>query len=362
LVVSGVSDTRLCEQAHKQKDYCVRLSMLLGMSTPAPQSPVVVYGANGFIGRNLLLALSGQGVDTIAVSRSIDPTFTASLSAVVRCVQQDFTDTDELFDKVVPRAPVTHVLLVSDSVPSTWTRTPSREVSRNLLSHVRFLERLKSTDRVVFLSSGGTVYGVPALRRPLRECDATEVPISAYGLTKLTIEKYLAYTARTVGFDHVTLRPSNPVGPWTRSRASQGFVSVLLRNYLADRPTPVWGDGSTTRDYHDVRDLAGAIITMCRQEELGGEVFNVGSGLGRTLNEIVALVRETLDIDPVVEMEDERGVDAPYNVLDSSHIRRTTGWKPHYDFEKTIRDTWAFMLSEQADFADGFTTNVASEE
>lgn len=329
---------------------------------PAPQSPVVVYGANGFIGRNLLLALSGQGVETIAVSRSFDTAFTDSLSGRIRCVRHDFSDTDGLFDSVVPRQPATHVLLVSDSVPSTWTQTPSREVSGNLLSHVRFFERLQSADRVIFLSSGGTVYGVPVLRRPLRECDATAVPISAYGVTKLAIEKYLDFSARIVGFDHVTLRPSNPVGSWTKSNASQGFISVLLRNYLAGRPTHVWGDGSTTRDYLDVRDLADAVVTMCRREELGGEVFNVGTGLGRTLNEVVALVRETLDIDPIVEMDAERGVDAPYNVLDPTHIKQAIGWKPHYDFETTIRDTWAFMLAEHAEPAVGLNTNVASEE
>lgn len=332
------------------------------VSASESQQPIVVYGANGFVGRNLLLALSGHGINTIAVSRSFDPSFTASLSDVVRCVEHDFSNTDTLFDTVVPRDSATHVLLVSDSVPSTWTQTPSCEVSGNLLSHVRFLERLKSTDRVVFLSSGGTVYGVPALHRPLRECDATAVPISAYGVTKLTIEKYLEFTARIVGFDHVILRPSNPVGPWAKSNASQGFVSAVLRNYLAGRATHIWGDGSTTRDYLDVRDLADAIVTMCRQEELGGEVFNVGTGLGRTLNEVVALVRETLDIDPIIEMDDERGVDAPYNVLDCSRVKQAIGWKPHYEFETTIRDTWAFMLSGHAECALGRNTNVAGEE
>jgi len=200
---------------------------------------------------------------------------------------------------------------------------------------------------VVFFSSGGTVYGVSAARRPLRECDATAIPISAYGLTKLTIEKYLEFTARTVGFDHVTLRPSNPVGPWAQSNASQGFVSVLLQNHLAGRPTCIWGDGTTTRDYHDVRDLVNAVVTICMQESLNGEIFNIGSGIGRTLNSLVDLVRETLAINPVVMFDQKRDVDAPYNVLDCSHIFSTIGWKPKYDFPTTIRNTWAFMQNRE---------------
>ena len=312
------------------------------MSESGRQRPVVVYGANGFIGRNLLLALSELGIETTAVSRSFDSAFTDRLASVIRFVVSDFGDTARLIDEAVPPGGANHVMLVSDSVPSTWSRKPSCEVAGNLLSHVRFFERLRSVDRVIFLSSGGTVYGAPDVRRPLRESDSG-VPISAYGVTKLATEEYLAFMARVVGFSHVTLRPSNPVGPWVKSKASQGFVSVLLRNYLAGRPTCIWGDGTTTRDYHDVRDLVSAIVASCQLGSPDGEIFNVGSGVGRTLNSVVDLVRETLAIDPVVLFDQARDVDAAYNVLDCSRIFETIGWQPQYDFQTTIRDTWAFM-------------------
>lgn len=312
------------------------------VSGACSQRPVVVYGANGFIGRNLLLTLCELGIETTAVSRSFNEMFTDRLSNAIHFVKSDFCDTDRLVDTVVPPGGATHVMLVSDSVPSTWSKKPSREVSGNLLSHVRFFERLRPVDRVIFLSSGGTVYGAPNVRRPLRESDAG-LPISAYGVTKLAIEEYLAFLARGAGFSHVILRPSNPVGPWVKSDASQGFVGVLLQNYLAGRPTRIWGDGTATRDYHDVRDLVNAVVAVCLNESLDRETFNVGSGIGRTLNSVVELVRETLVIDPVVLFEQERDVDAPYNVLNCSHIFETLGWKPQYDFRTTIADTWRFM-------------------
>jgi len=90
-----------------------------------------------------------------------------------------------------------------------------------------------------------------------------------------------------------------------------------------------------------------AVVTICMQESLNGEIFNIGSGIGRTLNSLVDLVRETLAINPVVMFDQKRDVDAPYNVLDCSHIFSTIGWKPKYDFPTTIRNTWAFMQKRE---------------
>ena len=313
------------------------------MSTHCLKSPVIVYGANGFIGRNLLLALSDRDIETRAVSRSFDRSFTERLSGNIEYIESDFADTENLFQGIVPESGATHILLVSNSLPSTWTKAPSLEVSENLLPYVRFLERLQAVDRVVFLSSGGTVYGAPAVRRPLREHDTSAIPISAYGMTKLAIEQYLAFAARTFDFDHMILRPSNPVGPWAKPNSAQGFVSVLLENYLYGRTTHIWGDGGTVRDYLDVRDLVDAIISACMQEKLGGEVFNVGSGVGRSLNEVIALVQKTLDLDLAVEIAEGRGVDVPYNVLDCSHIEERLGWRASRDFDRAVLDTWAFL-------------------
>lgn len=306
-------------------------------------TPVIVYGANGFIGRNLCLALSAASIDTIAVSRAFDSAFQQQLGPTVRCVKADFADTESLFADVVPAGGATHVLLVSDSVPSTWSETPSREVSGNLLSHVRFFERLGENDRAIYVSSGGTVYGIPARHAPLKETDAVAVPISAYGVTKLAIEKYLAFTARQKGYDYLTLRPSNPVGPWSHPGAAQGAVSVLIERHLRDEPFQIWGTGEVTRDYLDVRDLSRAMLEIVAMPSLGGQVFNVGSGIGRTLNEVVHAVETTLGIKIDVRRDTERNVDVPYNVLDSTRLKSATGWVPTTEFSDTIRDTFAYL-------------------
>ena len=312
------------------------------MTTPVHHRPVVVYGANGFIGRNLCLRLGQSGAEVIAVSRHFDEGFRRRLPANVRCETADFADTRALRALPGSRGAV-HVMLVSDSVPSTYMDEPSSEVTGNLLSHVRFFEGLEPDNRVVYLSSGGTVYGVPEAQTPITEDQVATNPISAYGVTKLAIEKYLSYTARIRGFDYCVLRPSNPVGPWTRPDSAQGIVSVLLESFLAGRQIHIWGDGSATRDYVDVRDLADAIITVARAAALPNTVYNVGSGIGRSINDVIASVSAALEIAPDVLFEPGRLVDVPYNVLDASRLRRDTGWAPAIEFDNTIRDTWHFI-------------------
>ncbi len=308
-------------------------------------STIVVYGANGFIGRNLCLHLSSLEHKTIAVSRTFDPGFSSQLSDSVTLKAVDFSDLNALWEEVVPATGAIHILLVSNSVPSTFAASPSLEVSGNLLSHVRFLERLSPADRVVFLSSGGTIYGIPSEHRPLKENDAVSVPISAYGVTKFAIEKYLAYVSDLKGFDYVILRPSNPVGPWCRTDSGQGVVGVFLQRYLAGEPITLWGDGSVTRDYIDVRDLARAIEAVAMNRALTGQTYNVGSGIPRTLCEVVSAIESTLDIDLAVQTSEGRAVDVPYNVLDSRRITEATGWRPEFTFEDTIRDTYHYLSS-----------------
>lgn len=308
------------------------------------KGPIVVYGANGFIGRNLCLILSEFDSDVIAVSRSFDPIFKESLGENVDCVVADFFDTSALLKKIdFPSA--THILLVSDSVASTWARTPSKEVSGNLLAHARFFEKKNSSDRIIYISSGGTVYGVQEKQTPISEECLDLKPICAYGLTKFAIEQYLALNARLRGFDYSIIRPANPVGPWSPTKKNQGIVNVTLERHMNGLPINIWGDGKTVRDYIDVRDVAQGIIAVASLSSLNGNVFNIGSGVGHSVTQILSTIENSLKISLALERKKMRSIDVPFNVLDSRKLTEVTGWRPQFNLSESIKDSWDYLSS-----------------
>jgi UDP-glucose 4-epimerase len=209
-------------------------------------------------------------------------------------------------------------------------------VQVNLLGALKVLEaaRLAQVKRVVMVSSGGTVYGVPQ-EVPIPEHHPTD-PTCSYGINKLTIEKYVALYRQLHGLDGVVLRVANPYGERQRLDANQGVVPVFLGKALRGEPLQIWGDGSTVRDFLYVSDVVGALLAAVpyKGEE---RLFNVGSGQGLSLNQLVALLEAQLQQPLTVEYLPSRGFDVPTNVLCIERARRCLGWSPQVAVSEGLR-------------------------
>src|SRR5262249_42060795 len=133
--------------------------------------------------------------------------------------------------------------LVSTTLPKSSNADPVFDVESNVLATIRLLTQAIQTGlkKVVFVSSGGTVYGVPK-QIPILETHATD-PMCSYGITKLSIEKYLHLFHVLHGLDYTVLRLSNPFGEGQRVHASQGAVAVFLGKVLRGETVEIWGDG-----------------------------------------------------------------------------------------------------------------------
>jgi UDP-glucose 4-epimerase len=300
--------------------------------------PCLVLGAGGFIGSHLCQALVQAGARVHGFGRP--PIFPDSLPAM-RFSRGEFTDRVALALAVDGAEIVFHLL--GGTNPEVSNKDPIADLQINTVASVQLLDlcRAAGVRKIVFISSGGTVYGVPAAV-PIAEGAATD-PISAYGINKLMVEKYLQLYAHLGGPRAVTLRVANPYGPFQSPYRRQGLVAALIETVLAGRPVEIWGNGQVVRDFLYVGDLAEAMLAASLYD--GPEtVLNVGSGVGRSVLDVAASVCAALGRDPapVIHMPG-RAADVPVNVLDISRIQAALGWTPRTDWTGGLQRTAAWI-------------------
>ena len=226
--------------------------------------------------------------------------------------------------------------LAGTTLPKTSNDDPVYDVRSNLVDTIQLLKACVAAGvrKVVFASSGGTVYGVPEVV-PIGEDHPTN-PISSYGIVKLATEKYLGLFHHLYGLDYAALRISNPYGPY---QGQQGASSVFLNRIYAGQPISIWGDGGVVRDYLYVSDLIDALVRAA-EVELPERVLNVGSGRGTSLNELVRLMAEVVGEQPAGEYLPARALDVPVSVLEIRRARAELGWSPKTELVEGIARTW----------------------
>jgi UDP-glucose 4-epimerase len=219
-------------------------------------------------------------------------------------------------------------------------------VAESLLPTLHLLEACRDagSGRIIFASSGGTVYGLTD-PQPVDERHPTE-PITAYGINKLACEKYLAMYNRLYQLDTLSLRIANPFGPYQNRERAQGVVGAMLWRALAGEPIRIFGDGTVTRDYIFVGDVVAALLAAAEYRGQG-RLFNIGSGRGRTLREVAASVRALAGSGAApILYEEGRAADVPYNVLDSSAFTAATGWAAKVEWQEGLAATAAWIREE----------------
>lgn len=308
----------------------------------------LVLGGNGFIGSHLVDLLLHEGHGVRVYDRA-DDRFRNRLAEVEYIygelgnqglIRAALTDMDVVFH------------LVNTTIPGTSNADPAFDVQSNVVDTIRLLEECVSAKikRLVFTSSGGTVYGIPQTV-PIPESHPLN-PTCSYGITKLTIEKYLALFGHLYGLECVTLRPSNAYGERQNPFGQQGVVGVFLGKIVHQEPIIIWGDGSVTRDFVYAGDLAAALYQAAICNSLTERTFNIGSGSGASINEVLEALSVVTGQDLDVRYTEARQFDVPVNVLDISLAKERLGWAPVTDLVSGLSRTWTWI---QEIFAGGST-------
>jgi len=299
----------------------------------------VVFGAGGFIGTNLCRKLAGRVSHVRGFGRP--PRFPAALAGI-DWAQGDFSDVRSVQAAVEGCDTVFH--LISTTTPASANADMPLDLQQNVLSTLHLLEacRAAGVRRIVFVSSGGTVYGIPK-QIPTPE-DAPTWPISAYGVSKLAIERYLHLHEFLYGLEFRILRLSNPFGPFQIASKNQGVIAAFLQRALSGQPLEVWGDGTATRDYVYIDDVVDA-LERAALDDGEARVFNIGAGVPRSIAQLIEAVADVVGHKLRVERRDARQVDVPASVLDISRSREVLGWTPQTGFREGLTRTAEWMRS-----------------
>jgi UDP-glucose 4-epimerase len=232
--------------------------------------------------------------------------------------------------------------LIGTTHPKTSNDDPVYDVESNVVGTLRILDTCVTVGvrRFVFNSSGGTVYGIPR-SLPISEDHPTD-PTCSYGITKLTIEKYLYLYHHLYGLDYIVLRTANAYGPGQHPGRGQGVVATFLERVARGQPIEVWGDGSVIRDYIHVDDVARALLMVAEQRPCD-RVLNVGSGMGTALIDLIHLIRKVTGRDFEVRYAPGRPFDVPAVVLDTRRIQEQISWKPRMKLNDGLHSTWEWL-------------------
>ncbi len=299
---------------------------------------VLVLGANGFIGAHVVRALldAGHGVRVYErrLSQHLPPEVEMRLGML-----EDLASLTE-----AARGIETVLYLSWAGYPATTKANFALDLHANLLTAVSVMEVCRSASaRLIFASSGGTVYGAPQ-QLPIPETHPTQ-PICAHGLGKLIAEQYLAVYRHRGELASIVLRPANAFGPGQWPDRKQGFVATLLGRLARGLPVDVWGDGSVVRDYVFVDDVAKAFVRAVEYEK-PQTVFNIGSGTGHSIREVLAAVEAVTGRKVSANFLPGSANDVPVNVLDIGSATRELNWRPEVSFETGLAATWKWISTE----------------
>lgn len=300
-----------------------------------PPTRWIVTGGAGFLGTNLVNRLSATDGEVVVLSRQV-PRW-PFIHRGVRVIEQDIREVEAYRHELIPGSVVVH--LASASYPGKAETAIESDIQDNLLGTIRLAQACadQGVRAFVFLSSGGAVYGNQSAS-PIRE-DVSLQPISAYGAMKISIEQYLRIISTLRGLPVALIRAGNPFGEWHDGQR-QGAINVFLRKIAQGEPIEVWGSGDQVRDFIPVEDVADAIRAVGINFMAGCEAYNVGSGIGRSLTQVLSDLARVTGGAPVITHLPARAVDVTSNVLDISKIHAEFGWEPRTSYEDALKKAW----------------------
>ena len=279
---------------------------------------VIIFGANGYLGRNLIHKLSIQERDVIALSRSFDEDFFLNYPEITRH-SIDFRDQHTYADFVQEGDVIIHLIYMG--IPFQANLDKKSDILNNLIPSVELAElcAAKSIKRLVYASSGGTVYGdsEEKLINEDHPCD----PVNSYGITKLATEKYIRAISRENKMDYAILRISNPYGGFPNPQSPVGLFAKIEQCLVNDMPFELRVPMETTRDYIPIEDVVEAFLNITDHDEPVFDTFNVSSGLGLSIRQVIEMMEEKHGKKLLINKVPSGNPEVRCNILDNSKLR-----------------------------------------
>jgi UDP-glucose 4-epimerase len=311
----------------------------------------LVTGGAGFIGSALVDRLVHEGHDVVVVddlsTGRLENLADAFNSGRVELAEIDVAG-DELAGAMSSARPEVVYHLGAQIDVRRSVAEPALDATINVVGTIQVARAALRAGcrRLVFASSGGTVYGEP---------DPADLPIderypprvtSPYGVSKRAAEYYLASIAALDGLEPVSLRLANVYGPRQDPHGEAGVVAIFCNRLLEDQPVTVFGDGLQTRDYVFVDDVVDAFVAAGAEPGLGGARLNVGTGVASSVLDLYAALRAVTGFGPEPTFAPPRPGELQAIALDCAEAERRLGWRPRFDLAAGLERTWAWAFQE----------------
>ncbi|PIN98908.1 MAG: UDP-glucose 4-epimerase GalE [Candidatus Diapherotrites archaeon CG10_big_fil_rev_8_21_14_0_10_31_34] len=301
---------------------------------------ILVTGGAGFIGSNAVDFLVEKGFE-VNVIDDLSRGFKKLLNKKAVFFEGSFGDKKVLVKALEGVEAVIH--FASFIYPEESIKKPAEYYKNNVVNTVVLLEemRKRKINKMVF-SSSCSVYGEPK-SIPVKETNPLN-PITPYGETKKVIEKILELYFHSFGIKSICLRYFNPFGPKELHKPEIHAIPNFIKAVLQDKPIKVFGDGNQIRDFIFVEDLAKAhVLALNKLDEIGFDVFNVGSGKGNSVNQCIKTIFDLLGKKTEIIFLAERKGDPKKLVAETAKIESRLNWKPETDFELGLKKTIEFF-------------------
>lgn len=302
----------------------------------------LVIGANGFIGSHLVDELVQRGHEVTCFDR-FSRQHISYHSTDVFSIVGDFMNQADIAAALVGQDYVFH--FVSTTTPATAENDPTLDVRTNITSSIQLFHSCidAGVRKVFFASTGGAIYG----NQPASVfCeDSPAFPVSPYAIGKLTIEGYLRYFGAKYGLQSVVFRISNPYGPRQHANKKQGVIPIFLQQIFQGLPITIFGDGSMVRDYLYVTDAVKMIGAVVDRPGIA-DVYNIGSGQGTSVNELVTTIRSVTGVEPQVIVKPAPSTYLAQVVLDTSRYHNEFGDHDFIPLHQGIAETWRHIIGD----------------
>lgn len=284
---------------------------------------ILVFGATGFIGSRLvndLISLNLYNIIVLVRKESDISRLKKNIGNID--IQYGNIEDYGLIEKILLTKSINIVIHLSSSlIPSSNFSEYSTELNQIILPTIRLLPLFSKLNiKLIFFSSGGSVYGI-SNKCKLSESENT-FPINYYGQSKKILEDSILLENKISGLNYIIIRPSNPFGFGQNTNGRQGFIAVAIGNILNNKKITIWGDGNIIRDYISIDNLIEGVLKILLSS-YKNQIFNLGSGIGYSLNEIVEILNEISGIKIKVVFEPKRSVDPPCIILDMTKFRNS---------------------------------------
>ena len=304
---------------------------------------ILITGSSGFIGKNLTKTLSSKNYSQIIGCDVIEPE--GYFQKEFQFENFEFVNASFLSDThnyAHPTQLDAIVHLARTIKPGPQSKNFSKDIEENVLGTIQFFKywAQNGLKKFVLISSGGTVYGNENGTGEYLETDYCK-PISYYGLASLMTENYLKILSKEHNVDLVILRLSNPYGPFQSLKRKQGLINTIIEKAVAGEVLEVWGDGSTVRDYIFIDDVAEAIHNALQYQ--GKEkIFNIGTGIGRSVSSVLEHIDEIIDEDLKITYKSAQKNAVDKNILNISKAKDELHWVPKSDWKNSLLSTYSY--------------------